>query len=320
MRRFRIFLVVFFFSSLGWAQSRVDCNTLQSTILRQLVHYCAMVPPGYDDVKHASERYPVLYYLHGLGDNEQGLFKSGGWNLIEDLREQKKIGDLLLVAPEGKGSFYVNSADGRVRYSDFFLREFMPNIEGKYRIRRERSARAIGGISMGGYGALRFAFAHPELFASVTAQSAALITEAPKELDAAIRAGMPLGEVLGAVFGHPINPVHWNQNYPLVLARKNGEKVKRLAIYFNCGRDDQYGFEKGAAALDRQLTQARVEHEFHLYPGDHSPVYFLAHLGETVEFSWHALGVAEQRSPGAIHQPAKPSVENAPFASGKVPK
>ena len=320
MRRFRISLVVFFFSSLGWAQSRVDCNALQSTILRQLVHYCAMVPPGYDDAKHSSERYPVLYYLHGLGDNEQGLFKSGGWTLIEDLREQKKIGNLLLVAPEGKGSFYVNSVDGRVRYSDFFLREFMPYIEGRYRIRRERSARAIGGISMGGYGALRFAFAHPELFASVTAQSPALITESPKELDAAIRAGMPLGEVLSAVFGRPINPLLWNQNHPLVLARKNEEKIKRLAIYFNCGQDDQYGFEKGAAALDRQLTRARVEHEFHLYSGDHSPVYFLAHLGEMVEFSWRALGVAKQRSPAAVHEPAKPPVENAPFALGKVPK
>ena len=54
--------------------------------------------------------------------------------LIEDLRQQNKIGDLLIVAPEGRRSFYINSADGKVRYSDFFLREFMPYIESKYRI------------------------------------------------------------------------------------------------------------------------------------------------------------------------------------------
>ncbi|MCU1297340.1 MAG: putative esterase, partial [Acidobacteriaceae bacterium] len=123
----------------------------------------------------------MLYFLHGLGENEQALFKSGGWDLIEDLRQQHKIGDFLIVAPEAKRSFYINSADGKVEYSDFFTKEFMPYIEGKYRIKHERSARAISGISMGGYGALRFAFAYPELFSSVSAQSAALITESPEE-------------------------------------------------------------------------------------------------------------------------------------------
>ena len=174
-----IFLIFLLFPlSPALAQGRIDCNALKSSILNQNVHYCVMLPPSYDAgvTARPPQRYPVLYFLHGLGDNEQTLFKTGGWNLIEDLRQQKQLGDFLVVAPEGKSSFYINSADGRVRYSDFFLREFIPYIENHYSIRRERSARAISGISMGGYGALRFALAHPEMFSSVSAQSAALIT------------------------------------------------------------------------------------------------------------------------------------------------
>src|SRR2546421_8496491 len=176
------------------AQSRIDCNALNSRILKQIVHYCVYLPATYDSgaTEHPPARYPVLYFLHGLGDNERTLFNSGGWTLLDDLRKQHRMGDFLIVAPEGWRSFYVNSADGRFRYSDFFLQEFMPHIEGKYRIRKSRAARAISGISMGGYGALRFAFAHPELFSAVSAQSAALITETPKQLDAAGRTGMPL--------------------------------------------------------------------------------------------------------------------------------
>ena len=145
------------FCSAAYTQSRIDCNSLNSHILRDTVHYCVLLPGGYDAAVagHASQHYPVLYYLHGLGENEQTLFKSGGWNLVEDLRQQHKIGDFIIVTPEAKASFYINSANGKVLYSDFFLREFIPYIEGKYRIRRERSARAISGLSMGGYGALR---------------------------------------------------------------------------------------------------------------------------------------------------------------------
>src|SRR5579863_3546427 len=179
MRAFlRYFLFLSLLADFAPAQSRIDCNLLKSHILGEDVHYCVLLPSGYDSAagKPSSKMYPVLYFLHGLGENEQSLFKTGGWSLIEDLRQQGKIGDFLIVTPEAKASFYINSADGKVRYSDFFLREFMPFIESKYRIRRERSARAITGISMGGYGALRLAFANPGMFSAVSAQSAALMT------------------------------------------------------------------------------------------------------------------------------------------------
>jgi S-formylglutathione hydrolase FrmB len=275
------------------AQSRIDCSALQSRILKRSVRYCVFIPSNYDAGarQHPPQRYPVLYFLHGLGDNEQTLFNSGGWTLLDDLRAQHKMGDFLIVAPEGRRSFYVNSADGLVRYSDFFLQEFMPQIESKYRIRAGRAGRAVSGVSMGGYGALRFAFAHPELFSAVSAQSAALITESPQQLDVASQTGAPVLNVLGPVFGKPIDAQHWNENSPFVLAKKNVGGLRKLTIYFNCGQSDDYGFEKGAAALHDELSKEHVKHEYHPYAGDHSLQYFLTHFAEVMEFHSQAFGL-----------------------------
>jgi S-formylglutathione hydrolase FrmB len=271
------------------AQSRIDCGALNSHILKHAVRYCVYLPSGYDAgaTQRPAQRYPVLYFLHGLGDNEQTLFNSGGWTLLDDLRHQHKMGDFLIALPEGRRSFYVNSADGTVLYSDFFLKEFIPHIESKYRVRAGREGRAIGGISMGGYGALRFAFAHPELFSSVSAQSAALFTESPQQLDAAASSG--LSGVLSSVFGHPIDVPHWNANNPFLLAKKNASSLKSLAIYFNCGQNDNYGFETGSAQLHSELQKEEVKHEYHAYPGDHSAEYFMSHFAEVMEFHSRAF-------------------------------
>ena len=296
MKYIRIVCALFFFVSLSGyarAQSRIDCNALNGRILKQTVHYCVYLPSGYDAgaSRNPPQRYPVLYFLHGLGDNEQTLFNSGGWTLLDDLRNQHKLGDFLIVAPEGRRSFYINSADSSVRYSDFFLQEFMPHIERAYRILPGRAGRAISGISMGGYGALRFAFAHPELFSAVSAQSAALITESPQALNVASQSGAPLAAVLASVFGRPISVEHWNDNNIFLLAKKNAVALKKLALYFNCGQDDNYGFEKGAAALHLELEKENVVHEYHAYAGDHSLTYFLSHFTEVMEFHSQAFGL-----------------------------
>ncbi len=283
-------------ASSAFGQSRIDCRALNSRILKRAVRYCVFLPSDYDSgaSQHPPRRYPVLYFLHGLGDNEQTLFNSGGWTLLDDLRKQHKMGDFLIVAPEGRRSFYINSADGSERYSDFFLQEFMPSIERKYRIQAGRAGRAISGISMGGYGALRFAFAHPELFSAVSAQSPALITESPRQLNDAASSGSPLLGVLAPVLGKPIDVAHWNANNPFLLAKRNAAALRGLSIYFNCGQDDNYGFEKGAAALEHELSQEHIKHEYHPYPGDHSITYFLSHFAEVMEFHSRAFGLLAQ--------------------------
>jgi S-formylglutathione hydrolase FrmB len=313
-RAFRLVILPFllcliFAGSSVAAPSRIDCNALNSRILKRIVHYCVYLPGGYDAsaAERPARRYPLLYFLHGLGDNEQTLFNSGGWTLLDDLREHHKMGDFLIVAPEGRRSFYINSAGGSERYSDFFLQEFMPQIEARYRIRRGRPGRAITGISMGGYGALRFAFAYPQLFSAVSAQSAALITESPQELDAASGTGAPLMGVLGPVFGKPIDVAHWNENNPFVLAKRNAAALRKVAIYFNCGQEDNYGFEKGAEQLHEELQREDVRHEYHAYPGDHSFTYFLSHFAEVMEFHSKAFGLLPAGTKAAETRPRSPA-------------
>jgi S-formylglutathione hydrolase FrmB len=288
-----VFAIVCILPTCAVAQGRIDCSTFNSRILHRAVRYCVMLPPNYET--ETQRKYPILYFLHGLGENEQTLLRSGGWGLIEDLRRDHKVGDFLMIAPEGRGSFFINSADGRNRYSDFFLNEFLPYIETHYRVNRGRRARGVTGLSMGGYGALRFAFAHPELFGSVSAQSPALITESPRELNADVRDAGPLAGLLGSVFGNPIDIAHWNQNNPFQLARKNVSQIRSEAIYINCGQQDEYGFAATAEQMHKQLLAEKIPHEFHLYPGGHDAEYFLSHLGETIEFHWHAFSQSRQK-------------------------
>ena len=237
------------------AQGRIECGAVPSRILPPAVRYCAFLPASYDAATGTNTQnarlYPVLYDLHGLGDNEQSLLNTGAWSLVQDLREQHQIGEFLIVTPEGGRSFYINSRDGRTRYSDFFLREFMPAIEHKYRVRSGRNARGISGMSMGGYGALRFAFANPQLFSSVSAHSAALAAE-PPHAGPETGAASPLAGLLGAIFGNPIDVAFWNENSPFALAKRNAAALSRLKIYFDCGSEDSYGFDKGARALHEE--------------------------------------------------------------------
>ena len=122
----------------------------------------------------------MLYYLHGLGDNEQMFLRSGGWSMIQDLWERRELGEFIIVTPAAGSSFYLNSRDGQYRYEDFLLQEFLPFIEGRYRVRAGRTSRGLAGISMGGYGALRLAFRRPDLFGSVATHSAAIVARAAR--------------------------------------------------------------------------------------------------------------------------------------------
>jgi S-formylglutathione hydrolase FrmB len=273
------------------ATGRADCLSSRSKILGRPVGYCVLVPPGYDAGK--TRRYPVLYLLHGLGDNEQTLIHSGGFNLVEDLWDRHQLEEFLIVTPAADASFYIDSRDGHQRYEDFFMQEFLPLIEQHYRTRPGRASRGIAGISMGGYGALHLAFRHPHIFGSVGALSAALLEKLPVMNSTDSRQPGRV-RMLGSVFGSPIDPAFWKQNDPLTIART--ANLAGLQIYFDCGTDDEYGFDAGAQALDKILTARHIPHEFHLYPGGHSWVYFAEHLPALLKFHFRVLASAPPRA------------------------
>jgi len=287
MNKFRFPVLFLLLSTLALrsdgAPGRVECNSVGSRILSRSVPYCVVLPPSFAADK--TRRFPVLYFLHGLGDNEQFFVHSGAWNLTEDMWEKGELKEFLIATPDADASFYINSKDGKTHYEDFLLQEFFPFIEKRYRVAPGRGHRAIAGISMGGYGALHLAFRHPQLFISVSAHSAALIEKLPAFLGPAPNS--PRSRVLGAVFGSPPDAAFWDRNSPLTLA--STADLAGLKIYFDCGDEDDYGFDTGAKALHRTLASRHISHEFHIYPGRHDPSYFAEHLPASLLFAGHSF-------------------------------
>ena len=275
---------VFISSAVAAPTARIECKSLPSKILAHAVNYCVVLPPSYDT--HKARRFPVLYFFHGLGDNEQMFVHGGAFNMVQDLWERKQIGEFLIVTPEAGATFYINSHSGKVRYESFLVEEFFPAIESRYRIKPGRSNRGVSGVSMGGYGALHMAFRHAQLFTAVSAQSPALMTEIPAVAARSAANGMR-SRVLGETFGSPPDPAFWERNSPISLAR--GTNLAGLKIYFDCGDRDDYGFEEGAKALDKVLTSRRIPHQAHIYPGRHDWQYFAEHLPESLQFQSRAF-------------------------------
>jgi len=269
------------------AQSRADCSVIKSEILKRNVPYCVVLPPSFatDKTRH----FPVLYYLHGLGDNEQSLINGGGWSEYDDLLRQKKIGEFILAAPAGNQTFFINSRDGRVLYEDFFLGEFMPAIEKKYRAGEQRSQRALVGISMGGFGALHLGFAHPNLFISTAGIMPALIEKLPASFGSDAEE-----QLMKRVFGDASDTAYYDRVSVFTFAeRRPVGNFKGLKIYFATGNGDDYNFEFGATALHKVLERRGIPHEYHIDPGRHSMQFALPHFGAALEFTSKAFGLTK---------------------------
>ncbi|CAN5833416.1 hypothetical protein BH24BAC1_BH24BAC1_35260 [soil metagenome] len=132
----------------------VEKQLVKSKLLNRDVAYSVYLPADYS----TSERsYPVVYLLHGLsGDNTQWL----QWGEINRYAD-KAIADgtippMIIIMPNANRGWYMNSYDGKVKYEDFFVKEFMPAVEKAFRIKAEKTYRGIAGLSMGGYGTLLF--------------------------------------------------------------------------------------------------------------------------------------------------------------------
>jgi S-formylglutathione hydrolase FrmB len=278
------FFLFLFFTVNVFAASRMQCGAMTSKYVPGRIGYCAMLPPSYD--AKPGKRFPVLYFLHGLGGDQSFLASSGASSVIEEAWEEKRLGEFVIITPQGENSFYINSRDGHILYEDFFVREFVPQMERRFRLEGDRAGRAIDGVSMGGYGALRFAFKYPRMFVSVAAHMPALLEALPHGSSDA-----GLARFLGSAFGSPLNERFWKENSPFVFARTSN--LQGLKIYFDCGEQDNYGFDAGTRQMDRLLTARHVAHEAHLYPGGHDWQYVAQHLEASLEFHSQAFGLTK---------------------------
>ena len=279
----------------GWpapgSEAQISCASLESAILGRSVNYCVALPSGFDP--SGATRYPTLYFLHGLFENDRSWSERGGERLWEDLTAKGEIGKFLVVLPDAGKTFYVNSLDGHERYEDFLIREFVPAIDRMFPTLADRAARGITGTSMGGYGALHLGMGHPDVFGSASAHSAALLPKFPNPLPTEGRWGF-YARILQGPFGSPLNEAYWEANSPLTLA-EHPDRFAQLRLYFDCGDHDRYGFEEGAQLLDQILNSQGFSHEFALRPGEHGWSYLLQYMPYSLRFHWRYFHEAEEK-------------------------
>jgi S-formylglutathione hydrolase FrmB len=280
----------------GVAESRtagpmdLECSQIQSTILSRAVSYCVALPGDYSS--SGTRRYATLYFLHGLFESDRSWADRGGKEILDGLLAKGEVGPFIVVLPDGGKTFYINSFDGQIRYEDFFVQELIPFIDQHYRTIAQPAARAISGISMGGYGSLHLGMHHADLFSAASAQSAALIARLPNPLPTTGRMGF-LAELLQGTFGSPLNEAYWEANSPLTLA-EHPERFAGLKLYFDVGDQDRYGFQEGNEQLDQILKSKNFPHEFVLRSGNHGWDYEGMYMQYALLFHWRLFEPHEQ--------------------------
>ena len=250
----------------------------KSELLSYPVEYSVYLPPGYET---SNRSYPVLYLLHGYSDDETGWIQFGEANRIADNGiENGDFPPCIIVMPDGKVSWYVNSADGKDPWEDMFIQEFIPFIEKEYRIRQKKEFRAIAGLSMGGNGALSLSMHHTDLFSSCVAMSAGTFT------DEEITTNDQYDNYFKNIYGKkPANGVseYWKANSPLhLLETVDKEKLKSVKWYIDCGDDDF--LYKGNSALHVKMRNLGIPHEYRVRNGSHEWSYWRTGLSDGLVF------------------------------------
>jgi S-formylglutathione hydrolase FrmB len=256
----------------GDLSGKVEFADAPSTHMGRAVRCGIYTPPGYKDPENAERRYPVVFFLHGMWeDSNRWMGSRGGAAMFEEAIKSKKIPPVILVVPDAGDTFYSDTLNGKQLYSRFVYEELVPWVDKTWRTTGSREGRVIAGISMGGFGALRFAFNRPDLFSAVFVHMPAILPENPAEVSGRSQRVMGFlneGGVIEKLFGDPIDLDRWKAANPLTVAA-TAKLEPRPAIYIDCGEADSYGFDEGCRALHDVLEKRSVPHEFAIRPGGH---------------------------------------------------
>lgn len=272
-----ILIFSFTFNCLAQTGKVFDNLNMKSEILKMERKYAVYLPPDYQ----TSERsYPVLYLLHGMGDDQTGWIQFGEVLRITD----KAIKDgtatpMIIIMPDAntKKVGYFNSIEGDWNYEDFFFEELMPHVEQKFRIRSERRYRAIAGLSMGGGGSFMYALHHPELFSSACPLSAYVGPLSVDELKFRIkRNDVNINDET------KIQSYFEYHNAISLIENMDVKKLKSVKWFIDCG-DDDFLFE-GNSLVHIAMKKKKIPHEYRVRDGAHSWTYWRASLPVVLSF------------------------------------
>lgn len=250
-----------------------------SKLMAREMPYRVIVPTSYTDPKKSGDRYPVLYLLHGLF----GHFDN--WTDKAKVAEYAGNYDFIIVTPEGGDGWYTDSATVQNdKYESYIVKELIPEIDKKFRTVPNREHRAIAGLSMGGYGAIKFGLKYPEMFSLVGGFSGAL--------DGPLRGQDHKNwrPSIMSVFGGDDSQIRKDNDVYRLVRNVTVESVNRLPfIYLDCGTEDVVNFQNNRdfAGL---LLEKKIPHEYRELPGAHTWTFWDEQVQEF-------LRVAERKLP-----------------------
>lgn len=270
--------IILLISIINFAQTGkvYDQLSMTSKILNSERNFAIYLPPDYET---SQRRYPVLYLLHGSGDDQTGWIQFGEVLRIADKAILEGTATpMIIVMPdantERKG--YFNDISGEWRYEDFFFEELIPYVEKTYRIKSEKRFRAISGLSMGGGGTFMYAIHKPEMFSSAC------------PLSASIRA-LSLGEFKAKYLKDSkitskakIQAYYENHNALSLIENMKEEDKKAIRWFFDCG-DDDFLYE-GNSLAHIAMRKKGIPHEFRIRNGGHTWTYWRKSLPNVLKF------------------------------------
>ncbi|MCA6079108.1 alpha/beta hydrolase [Fulvivirga sedimenti] len=275
MNRLITFLILLICTVSAGAQTGkvFDNLSLPSKILGMERKFAIYLPPDYE----TSERsYPVLYLLHGAGDDQTGWVQFGEVLRIADkaILEGSATAMIIVMPDANTGQRgYFNSIDGKFRYEDFFFEELMPYVEGKYRIKGEKRYRAVAGLSMGGGGTFMYALHHPELFSSACPLSAYVGPLSMEQMKQRIN---------GDYDDETMQTYFEKHNAISLINNGDADKINSVRWFIDCG-DDDFLYE-GNSLVHIAMKKKEIRHEYRVRNGAHNWTYWRESLPVVLSF------------------------------------
>ena len=277
MKKLLLLAFVFSFGLLFSQGGKViDQLSLKSEILGSERKYAIYLPSDYD---YSNREYPVLYLLHGAGDDHTGWIQFGEVKSIADKTNKEGLStSMIIVMPDAqtgqKG--YFNDINQKWNYEDFFFKEFIPFIEKKYRIKSEKRYRAIAGLSMGGGGSFIYALRHPDMFSSACPLSGYMGKLSYNEFYESNK------EKLKKYRREKVFNYYSNHNALSIIQNQTDENLKSVRWYIDCG-DNDFLYE-GNSLVHIALKKRGVPHEYRVRDGAHNWTYWRSALPEVLSF------------------------------------
>ncbi len=293
---------VFFFAALLFLSPSIQAQSasvetvhLQSQLVNATLPYNVILPPDYR--ASSATRYPVLYLLHGFGGHYSD------WVTHTNVADYAAQYRMIVVMPEGNNGWYTDSTSvANDKYESYILKELIPDVQKRYRTIEARYGRAVAGLSMGGFGALKFGLKSPDSFVFVGSLSGALAAPAWTEDD--LKNLKAIRDSVFGVFG-PIASETRKANDIYEIAR--GLSAGRLGglpyFYLDCGTEDfLIGLNQQFAAL---LREKKIPHEYRELPGDHNWAYWDRQVPEVLEIAAQKMRLPRGESRGTKRPPRR---------------